>query len=362
MKKTIKNLFVLLLLIISSFSIFPNSINTVSAFNYVEPAQSNLVERKNSEIPTHFRKTSNKLPEEISKGINLEGLDNLNISGSGQFSEDQLNYIKNSIGNDYNIIDFDLREESHGFINGIAVSWENEHNNANAGLSKSEILNDENSKISCIKLNEPLTFYNTNKEIIPKNTDTEESLTKKQDISYFRIPVTDGNLPSEKMIEYFLDSIKNIDSDDWLHFHCKEGIGRTTTFMIMYDITKNYKNVSLNDIIKRQVLLSGISEKDAQSFYNGRRYKFLETFLNNYKTRQEKLTLLPLNIYNYITFTGKTESKRPITNAANNAPIIDTFILGTTNCAKYIITAAIINPFAPFPIGDASTPIKASTA
>ena len=53
------------------------------------------------------------------------------------------------------------------------------------------------------------------------------------------------------------------------HFHCKEGIGRTTTFMIMYDIMKNYKEVSLNDIIKRQYLPSGIKEKDAKIFIVG---------------------------------------------------------------------------------------------
>lgn len=361
MKKYINNFLVLLLLVISLFSTFPNKFHTLTTFNYIEPAQTNLIERSNAVIPTHFRKSSNKLPADISKNINLEGLDNLNISGSGQFSENELEYIKNAIGTDYDIIDFDLREESHGFINGIAVSWENEHNNSNVGLSKDEILNDENSKIFSIKLNEPLTFYNTHREITPKNTDTEESLTKKIDACYIRIPVTDGHLPSDEMVQYFLDSIKGIEADNWLHFHCKEGIGRTTTFMTMYDIVKNYNKVSLNDIIKRQVLLSGISEKDAESFYSGSHYKFLENFYNNYKKSQEQTALDSFYI-NHITFTGNTESKIPITNAANKAPIIDTFILGTTNCAKYIITAAIIKPFAPFPSGDASTPIKASTA
>ena len=60
-------------------------------------------------------------------------------------------------------------------------------------------------------------------------------------------------------------------------------VGRTTTFMIMYDIIKNGNNVSLNDIIGRQVLLSGISQRDAVDFYVGNRYDFLSNFYDKYK-------------------------------------------------------------------------------
>ena len=66
-------------------------------------------------------------------------------------------------------------------------------------------------------------------------------------------------------------------------------------------------------------------------------------------------------ILNYIALAGNTASKIPITTAASIAPIIVTPILGTKNCAKYIIIAAIINPFIPYPKGDASTPISNST-
>ena len=53
---------------------------------------------------------------------------------------------------------------------------------------------------------------------------------------------------NEDMINYFLDFVKNQPKDSWLHFHCKEGIGRTTTFMIMYDIIKNSDNYGLNRV------------------------------------------------------------------------------------------------------------------
>ncbi|WP_409242292.1 fused DSP-PTPase phosphatase/NAD kinase-like protein, partial [Clostridium perfringens] len=158
----------------------------------------------------------------------MQGLDKLNISGSNQFSETGLSLIKESIPNGFSIIDIDLRQESHGFINGIPVSWKNSKNNANAGLSKDEVILDENKKLDSIPLNEPITLNNTNKSIIPKVVENEETLAKNNGLSYIRIPVTDGQLPTDDMVDYFIDIVKNQPANSWLHFHCKAGIGRTT--------------------------------------------------------------------------------------------------------------------------------------
>ena len=35
------------------------------------------------------------------------------------------------------------------------------------------------------------------------------------------------------MVDYFIDFVENQPENTWLHFHCKAGAGRTTTFMIM---------------------------------------------------------------------------------------------------------------------------------
>ena len=175
----------------------------------------------------------------------------MNISGSAQFSESGLSLIKDSIPSNFNIIDIDLRQESHGFVNGIAVSWKNEKNNANTGLSLSEVLSTETKLLESIKIGTPITFYNKNETIIPNSVQSELELAKSKGMGYIRIPVTDGHTPSDDMVDYFINFVNNQPKNTWLHFHCKEGIGRTTTFMIMYDIMKNYKDVSLNDIIKR---------------------------------------------------------------------------------------------------------------
>ena len=43
----------------------------------------------------------------------------------------------------------------------------------------------------------------------------------------------------------------------WVHFHCEAGKGRTTTFLALYDILRNARRVSLQDIVNRQSLLVG---------------------------------------------------------------------------------------------------------
>ena len=276
MKKLIKifSLTILTTLYSLSFVIYyPNATSNI-----------NLIENfpNNNTLPHHFRKTSDISNIDKEAEINLKGLDKLNISGSSQFSESGLSLIKDSIPNDFSIIDVDLREESHGFINGTAVSFENLKNNANKGLTLSEIISTENDLLKSIKIGEPVTFYNTKETITPKNVQSELEVANSKGIAYIRIPVTDGGMPSEEMINYFINIVNNQPKGTWMHFHCKEGIGRTTTFMIMYDIMKNYKDVSLNDIIKRQVMLSNISEKKAEDFYSGRHFKFLNNFYNSY--------------------------------------------------------------------------------
>ncbi|MDB1940200.1 GxGYxYP domain-containing protein [Clostridium tertium] len=279
MKKSLKLCSIIILTILYSLAHISYYPKAFSELNLKENSANN------NTLPHHFRMISAETNLAKNQDINLKGLDKLNISGSGQFSESGLSLIKNSIPNKFSIIDVDLRQESHGFINGIAVSWENSNNSANKGLSLPEVLSVENKLLESIKIGTPITFYNTKDTVIPESVQNEEELAKSKGMQYIRIPVTDGNLPTDDMVKYFIDFVSKLPNDTWLHFHCKEGIGRTTTFMIMYDIMKNYKDVSLDDIIKRQVVLSTISDKSAQDFYTGNHFKFLSDFYNSYTAK-----------------------------------------------------------------------------
>jgi hypothetical protein len=282
MKKVTKfNVFLFLAVFLSilfSFNSIVSYANPISNVNIV------LDTSGTHGLPNHFRKSTDKISSTKAQNLNLSGLDKLNISGGGQFSETGLSLIKNSIDNKFPITVIDLREESHGFINGLPISWANAKNSANQGLTPEAIFADENSKLNAIPFNEPIILYNSKDTIIPSKVQSELDLTKANSLSYIRIPVTDGHLPSNDMVNYFIDIVKNQPENSWFHFHCKEGIGRTTTFMIMYDIMKNCKEVSLNDIITRQILLSQINEKDANDFYSGRRFEFLSNFYNKCKS------------------------------------------------------------------------------
>lgn len=230
-------------------------------------------------LPKHFRKTSDLTSIKDSKNLKLNGLDKLNISGSQQFSENNLNLLIKEIGTSLPITVVDLRQESHGFINGLPVSWADSKNNANVGLTREQVLLDEANKLKSIKLNVPITFYNKPKEtIIPTKVQDEKRLVESNDLSYNRITVRDGGIPSDDMVDYFVESVKAQPKNSWLHFHCKHGIGRTDTFMIMYDMMKNYREIGDDDIIKRQVALANFDESTVKSFYNNERISFLKKF------------------------------------------------------------------------------------
>jgi hypothetical protein len=237
------------------------------------------------DIPKHFRKSTDIINTQSNKNININGLNMLNISGSQQFSEYNLPLIINSIGPSFKVIVVDLRQESHGFINGSPISWANVLNDANKGLTFEQVMIDEYTKLKNIKLNVPITFYNhKNMTIVPKKVEDENHLVNFKSLSYIRIPVTDGKIPTDDMVDFFVQLVKSQPKNTWLHFHCKQGIGRTTTFMIMYDMMKSSKEVSSDDIINRQLLLANFDESHIKSFNNNERIIFLQNF---YKYCQE---------------------------------------------------------------------------
>lgn len=81
-----------------SFRIFLITICLVFNIVYFPKAFSdvNLLENSpnDNKLPNHFRMTTDIKSLSEYKGLNLSGLDKLNISGSGQFSETGLDLIK----------------------------------------------------------------------------------------------------------------------------------------------------------------------------------------------------------------------------------------------------------------------------
>lgn len=232
--------------------------------------------------PPNFRKSTDTISNE--GNLNLNGLSILNISGSGQFSKEGFSTIRESIDNKYNLIDIDLRQEAHGFLNGYPINWPRTHSNPDSSLK--EIMINEKNKLDSIKLNKPLSFYNVPcKVVIPSEVNNEKEFVSYNKIFYIRFPVIDGSIPTEDTTNMFVDFVSKQPKNSWLHFHCKEGIGRTTTFMIMYDILKNGKTTPLDDIINRQIELAKMKTDEKNSFLFKERLDFLTDFYNKHKDK-----------------------------------------------------------------------------
>lgn len=281
MKKNLKVIIILMLVIVSIFSFVINK-NAIAEIPSDKDNGVHLIFdafKYNSILPNHFRKTTDLAVVKNNKELDLKGLDRLNISGSQQFSGNNIDLLIKAIDTSLPITVIDLRQECHGFINGFAVSWADAKNNANVGLTRDQVIAKENQDLKSIKLNEPITFYNNPKEnLVVKTVQNEEELTKSKNLGYQRVTVRDGGIPTDDMVDYFMEFIKNKPKDSWLHFHCKEGVGRTPTFMIMYDMINNYKDVNADGIIKRQLALANFDAAALKSFYNNERIGFLNKF------------------------------------------------------------------------------------
>lgn len=196
-----------------------------------------------------------------------EGLDKLWASASGQPSESSMVTIRErilEIEPDAQIFIVDLRQESHGFVNTLPVSWYIEKNRANADKNLSQIEADEVERLNNLRgietTFEPLGNEDKNIyrpiTLVPRFMTTERALCEKLGIGYRRIAAADMQFPAPEAVDDFINFVAQLPENAWLHFHCQAGHGRTTTFLVMYDILKN-PDVTFEEICKRQYLLGG---------------------------------------------------------------------------------------------------------
>lgn len=188
-----------------------------------------------------------------------EGFYDIPASGSGQFSELSFKGLVSALSQSLMIV-VDLRQESHGLINGKAVSWtDGRYNWANAQCTSEEIERDERKHLQQAVENGQLLL---NAHTIPQEWIVERVQTEKEFICslgfpYVRIPVQDHCRPTDQVVDQFVQLIVSLPPETWIHFHCRAGKGRTTTFLTMYDMMLNASHVSLESILTRHKLIGG---------------------------------------------------------------------------------------------------------
>ena len=226
---------------------------------------------KNESIITIDSTSSVGLP------MRLRDIPTLNISGSAQFTKDQLLNLKNSINKD-NICIVDLRQESHGMINDLAISFLNPYKDLNNGFTTEQTIKAENSLLNKIKIGNTIQLYKHTgifiKDITVDFISNESQLVTEADMQYKRFAVKDNSAPTPDIVDEFVEFINKPD-DIHLHFHCAAGKGRTTSFMVMYQAMKNNSNLTLEQLLSYQYNIGGVNLHD-----NNIQYNFLEDFCN----------------------------------------------------------------------------------
>lgn len=173
---------------------------------------------------------------------NVRFLQEEGMSGSAQFSETQFHDLAEKLreqSEDVWIVD--CRLESHGLINGIAVSWCGVDNGANLGKTV-EAVEAEEKALSCLT-GTTITAYTAENdrpsegmEISVKKWETERALAESEDMNYLRLACPDHGWPLADVIDSFIEFAGNLEGDAWLHFHCQAGSGRTGAFMTIYEM------------------------------------------------------------------------------------------------------------------------------
>jgi Inositol hexakisphosphate len=204
---------------------------------------------------------SNALPDLT--GLTTTGLDVLCWSASAQLSElgfaslrAQLSHVPPEL---FYVVD--LRQESHGFLNGIAVSWYARNNWGCTGLSPDDAIALERLRLRLLALADTASVARSDDvkrgvaaapvEIRPERVADEEHLLALPPGHYVRLPVTDHARPTDDVVDRFVRLVDALDPRAHVHFHCRGGKGRTTMFCIVYDLLRGAGQLPLAAVLDR---------------------------------------------------------------------------------------------------------------
>lgn len=194
--------------------------------------------------------------------------ESLRIAGGGQPSKTTLAHLHEqlSLSIDTPLWVIDLRQESHGYLNEDAVSWHGVANAANRGKAAESVERDEQQRLA--------EAIGTNVQAVPMGHydeahipytfaegvtgfATERHIARKSGLGYVRIAATDMRWPEPQAIDDFVNFYRSLPKEHgWLYFHCQAGQGRTTTFMVLYEILER-PDCTADEAIAHQRALGG---------------------------------------------------------------------------------------------------------
>ena len=231
-----------------------------------------------SPLPRQFRSCLDSL-KAAPNPPSVKGLKEINASGSAQPSRGQLVAVLASTRVRQPLIVVDLRQESHGFLHvkpalygetAIAIGWFAERDWMNVGKGLVSIEVDQRRRLTAAARTPDLSvswiLTKTAEDGIctadaltvnPSAFASEREVVEELGLGYLRLPTTDHVRPRDAEVDEFVHFASKLPRDAWLHFHCRGGDGRTTTFLMMHDAMCNAPDVAVDDIVRRQFLLGG---------------------------------------------------------------------------------------------------------
>src|SRR5438093_5713953 len=153
------------------------------------------------ELPRNFRTTDDPLDESKGETLATTGLSDLRASGSGEFTPKGLKLVLARTRGPVTV--FDLRQETHIFVNDMPVSWYASHDWANVGRSQEEIESEEAARVQAFKPGSeidvrpghPVKHGNSNsvtpQRVTVESASTERDVANRAGAQYVRITVTD---------------------------------------------------------------------------------------------------------------------------------------------------------------------------
>jgi protein-tyrosine phosphatase len=217
-------------------------------------------------LPRNFRTTDDPLTANKGETPSTAGLSDLRASGSGEFTPEGLKLLLARTRGAVTV--FDLRQETHIFVNDLPVSWYASRDWANVGRSQSAIETDEAARVASLESETKIAIRPgapvkdgkansvTPQEVTVESASTERDVVRTGGADYVRITVTDHARPVDEEVDRFILAVRALPENAWAHFHCEAGQGRTTTFMVLYDMLRNAGRASLEDVVGRQKILN----------------------------------------------------------------------------------------------------------
>ena len=216
-------------------------------------------------------------PDKSGTPRNYRAIKNLDASGSGQFSANELDVVRERAGGRPLTV-LDLRQESHGFVGGTAVSWFGARDAANNGKAPVQIVNDESALLAGLASQTEITVQ----KVTGKSEDraigdskpvrlpvpsvqNEQAVVGTSGAGYARVYAADYQAFTDEQVDQLVAFWQSRPPGGWVHVHCAAGQGRTTQALVLFDALENASTTSLQDIVDRQKDAGGINVLSTKS-------------------------------------------------------------------------------------------------